>query len=262
MGKIVVIGGGEISKFETLPFDRRIVQLARKKRPKALFIPTASGEPKGYGESFRNVYGKRLGCQTDVLYALHEKPTRAHLRKKILSSDIVYVGGGNTLKMMRRWRLIGLDKILKEAYRKNKVLAGLSAGGICWFEYGHSDSMSFYCPASWNYIRVKGLGLLRGIHCPHFDGQTLRMRRRTQFAAFMKKYAAIGIAIDNHCAMEFIGGTYRVLPARPGRKAYRVYSKEGSVFIEDLPAKKGFSPMKNIYRRRRNSVGHRIVRPP
>jgi len=81
-----------------------------------------------------------------------------------MSSDIVYVGGGNTLLMMRIWRRFGLDKVLKGAYEAGIVLAGISAGSICWFDSGHSDSMSFYNPRNWKYINVKGLGLMRGVH--------------------------------------------------------------------------------------------------
>lgn len=73
MGKIVVIGGGEIGNFETLPFDKRIVELTKKKHPKALFIPTASGEPEGYIKNFNKVYEKKLGCKTDVLFLLKSK---------------------------------------------------------------------------------------------------------------------------------------------------------------------------------------------
>ena len=157
MEKIVVIGGGEIGNFETLPFDKRIVELTKKKHPKALFIPTASGEPDGYIQNFNKVYGKKLGCKTDVLFLLKTKPTKKELREKILSSDLIYVGGGNTLKMMKRWRFLGVDKILKEAHKRGIVLSGISAGGISWFEAGHSDSMSSYNPDNWDYIKVRGV---------------------------------------------------------------------------------------------------------
>lgn len=249
MGKIVIIGGGEIGNFETLPFDKRIVELTKKKRPKALFIPTASGEPGGYIKNFNKIYGKKLDCKTDVLFLLTTKPTKKELREKILSSDLIYVGSGNTLKMMKRWRFLGVDKILKEAYKRGIVLSGISAGGICWFEAGHSDSMSFYHPDNWDYIKVKGLGLLRGIHCPHFNGQTRGIKRRKNFSNFMKKYSAVGIAIDNHCAIEFIDGKYKVLTAKKDRKAYRVFKKRGKVIIEEIPKKKNYMPTSLLYKK-------------
>jgi dipeptidase E len=246
MGKIVVIGGGGIKNLETLPFDNLIVKLTKKKHPKALFIPTASGEPKKYCETFHRVYGKKLGCKTDVLFLLKEKPPKKQLRDKILSSDLVYVGGGNTLKMMKRWRFLGVDKILKEAHKRGIVLSGISAGGICWFEYGHSDSMSFYHPKSWKYIRVKGVGLIKGIHCPHFNGKTRGIERRKNFKEFMKKYSGVGIAVDNHCAIEFINNKYRVISAKKGRKAYKVYRKSGKTIIEEIEQKKELAPIANL----------------
>lgn len=249
MGKIVVMGGGEIKEFETLPFDKRIVKLTKKKHPKALFIPTASGEPEGYIKTFNKIYGEKLGCKTDVLLLLKTKPTKKELRQKILSSDLIYVGGGNTLRMMKRWRFLGVDKILKEAYRKGIVLSGISAGGICWFEAGHSDSMSFYHPDDWNPIKVKGLGLIKGIHCPHFNGETRGIKRRNNFAKFMKKYSAVGIAIDNHCAMEFIDGKYKVITAKKDRHSYKVFKKRGKVIIEEIPESKEYKPISNLYKR-------------
>ena len=72
-GKIRIMGGGELGTYETLPFDKRIVELTNKKNPRALFIPTASGEPKGYIKTFNKVYGKRLGCKTEILYLLDKK---------------------------------------------------------------------------------------------------------------------------------------------------------------------------------------------
>ena len=78
-------------------------------------------------------FGKRLGCHIDVLYLAKSKASGQEIRKNILGSDIIYVGGGNTLKMMNLWRKLGIEKILKEAAEKGIVLAGVSAGAVCWF---------------------------------------------------------------------------------------------------------------------------------
>lgn len=251
MGKIVIIGGGEIGNYETLPFDKRNVELTKKKHPKALFIPTASGEPQGYIDNFNKIYGKKLGCKTDVLYLLKNKPTKKELRTKILSADLIYVGGGNTLQMMKRWRFLGVDKILKEAYKKNIVLSGISAGGICWFESGHSDSMSFYKPEKWNYINVRGLGILKGIHCPHFNSGTTRKGKRklrkNDFKEFMKNHSAVGIAIDNNCAIEFIDGKYKVLTSKRNRKSYRVFKKRNKIIMEEISKNNNYSPISPLY---------------
>jgi dipeptidase E len=253
MKKLVVIGGGEIGNFETLLFDKRNVELTKKKNPKALFIPTASGEPDGYIKKFQKVYGNRLGCKTDVLYLLNEKPTKNELRKKILSSDLIYVGGGNTLRMMKRWRFLGVDKILKEAYKRGIVLSGISAGGICWFDSGHSDSRGFNSSEDWNYINVHGLGILKGIHCPHFNSGTTRRDkiklRRNHFKEFMMNYSAVGIAIDNNCAIEFIDSKFKVLTSKKGRKAYKVFKKDKKIIIEEIPKKNNYLPISLLYKK-------------
>src|SRR3989338_4536669 len=100
--KIMAIGGGEIGRpgypVETTKIDEEIIALSGKKNPQVLFIPTASEDSEGYVEVFNKHFGKRLGCKTDVLYLIKEKLTKQQIRAKILNSDIVYVGGGDTGK--------------------------------------------------------------------------------------------------------------------------------------------------------------------
>ncbi|MGH9703455.1 MAG: Type 1 glutamine amidotransferase-like domain-containing protein, partial [Candidatus Acidiferrales bacterium] len=168
-GIIVAIGGGNISTRGTAVIDREIIRFSGKKLPRLLFVPTASSDSEIYCEHIHEYFGKFLKCKTDVLRLIADHPSNGQIRKKILSADIIYVGGGNTLKMMRLWRRLGVDNFLRRAYRKGIVLSGISAGAICWFDSGHSDSMSFYNPRKWEYINVKGLGLVKGIHCPHYN---------------------------------------------------------------------------------------------
>lgn len=169
---IVAIGGGEIRTRSTLAIDREIIRLSNKRRPKIVFIPTASLDSPRYCEQFSDYFGYFLGCKTDTLLLASEQPSVQQIQSAILSSDIVYVGGGNTLFMMRTWRRSGVDKVLTKACESGIVLAGISAGAICWFDSGHSDSMSFYYPRDWKYINVKGLGFIPGVHCPHYNGMT------------------------------------------------------------------------------------------
>lgn len=219
---IITIGGG--SPKETRAIDKEIVKLAKKARPSLLFIPTASDDSQKYWETIDKVFSK-LGCKTDVLFLIRGKPSHKEIEKKISSADIVYVGGGNTLKMMRLWRRLGVDKMLERAWKKGRVLCGLSAGSICWYESGHSDSMSFYNPKKWDYINVRGLGFLKGIHCPHYNSHTLRVARRSDFKKMMAKIGGTGIAVDNACALVFEGKKMRVI----GKNAYKVFKKNGRV---------------------------------
>ena len=173
-GIIVAIGGGNIRTRGTAAIDREIIRLSKKKNPKLLFIPTASSDSEMYWKHAQEYFGEFLKCKTDVLFLVKEPPSKIQIQAKIRAADIIYVGGGNTLMMMRVWRRLGVDKLLKAAYEKGAVLSGISAGAICWFDSGHSDSMSFYNPRKWKYINVKGLGLIRGIFCPHYNSMTLR----------------------------------------------------------------------------------------
>jgi dipeptidase E len=169
-----------------------------------------------------------------------------------LSADVIYVGGGNTLHMMRVWRRLGVIKLLKTAYEKGTVLAGISAGAICWFESGHSDSMSFYNPQEWKYIKVRGLGLIKGIHCPHYDSTTLRVPRRKHFREMIRETGGIGIAIENNCAIVFIDGLfYKVIRSKSRARAYRVYKSGSKVVAEQLRTEKHPAPLKSLYDRPR-----------
>lgn len=240
--KIVAIGGGDMSAFETLRIDQEVVRLAGKARPRALFIPTASYDNPERWEVFRNVYGNELGCETDVLYLLGVNPSQEELREKILSSDLIYVGGGNTLKLMRRWRRLGVDVIIKEAYEKGIVLSGLSAGAICWFSYGHSDSMKFYHPEKWGYVRVKCMGLVPALGVTHFHAEG----REEDFRRMLSKHPEPGIAIDNNCAIEFVDDKYRVITSQDGAKCYRIYKSGGSVATERIDQVDDLRPLADI----------------
>jgi len=246
---IIAIGGGDIRTRETAPIDREIIRRSKKKHPKLLFIPTASSDSQNYWKHIQEYFGDFLKCKTDALFLLKEKPSKTRIRRKIESADIIYVGGGNTLMMMRLWRRLGVDKLLRFAYANGTVLCGISAGSICWFDSGHSDSMSFYNPRKWEYINVKGLGFIEGIHCPHFNGRTGGSRRRNNFLNMVRKTGGMGIAIENNCAIEFIDGRfYRVIYSKTNAQAYRVYKNGNEIVAEQLPREKHLTPSKHLYR--------------
>lgn len=210
MGTIIAIGGGEIRLGETFAIDREIVSLAHKEKPLALFLPTASGEPRGYIDTFRKVYGEELDCEAEALLLLSGNSTQEEIRRKILSADIIYVGGGDTKRMIEVWREKGVDEYLREAYHKGTILSGLSAGSICWFSQGHSDSEK---EETGTYCTVNGLGFIDAIHCPHYN-------ERGEFDDFMSSQAKPAIAIENNCAIVFKDGTYRIVKSNETAHAY------------------------------------------
>jgi dipeptidase E len=244
--KIVAIGGGEIGRpgfpIETTKIDKEIIALSGKKYPRVLFVPTASSDSEGYTEVFNKHYGKRLGCKTDVLYLIKEKLSKKQIEEKVFNSDIIYVGGGNTAKLMKVWKKTGTDKILKEAGKKGIVLSGVSAGSICWFKNGLSDSRRFNNPNA-KLIKVSALGLINALHCPHYDFEA---HRKEDLKQMMKKTSGVAIAIDNCCALEIIGEKYRVITSKKDANAYKVYWKNNKFYQEVIDQKKEFQLLSKI----------------
>lgn len=247
--KIVAVGGGEIGRpgtpIETEKIDRETIKLSGKKHPKLLFVPTASSDSLGYVEIVKKYFGERLGCEVDVLLLLKGKPRRQEIRNKILSSDIVYVGGGNTLKMMKLWRSLGVDEILREAANKDVVLSGVSAGAVCWFKYANSDSRRFTNPKA-PMIRVKGIGLIPALCCPHYNGER---QRKPDLKKMMRRTSGVAIALDNCVAMEIIGETYRIISSKPHVGAYRVYWNKGKFYHEDISQTENFCPINDLMKK-------------
>jgi len=247
--KLMIIGGGEIGRpgtqIETENIDRETIGLSGKVHPKLLFLPTASGDNPGYIEVVEKYFGKRLGCRIDSLKLKTKEYTSQEIRKKILASDIIYVGGGNTLKMMKCWRELGVDKILRQAYKNGIVMSGVSAGGICWFKYGQSDSWKIANPKN-PYIRVNGIGLIQSLHAPHFVREP---KRHSDLKSIMARTAGVAIALEDCCALEIVDEKYRIINSRAKAKAYKCYWKKGKYFQEEIPLLKEFSPLEGIIKK-------------
>lgn len=243
---IIAMGGGEIGRpgysIETTQIDKEITRLTGKKNPKLLFLPTASSDSESYYEIVKKYFGNKLGCKTDVLYLVREKLSKKEIEKKVFYSNIVYVGGGDTLKMMKIWRKNGLDKILKQAYEKGVVLSGLSAGSICWFKWGNSDSRKLANPNA-DSIKVSGLDLIDALHCPHYD---IEKNRKAELKKMMKKTSGVAIAIDNCCAIEVVNDKYRIIDSKPSANAYKVYWKENMYHEEIIKKEKEFKLLKGL----------------
>lgn len=222
MGTIVSIGGGSIGELEMLVIDKYIVSLTNKECPKALFIPTASGDAQTYVDVFNNVYRENLRCITDTLLLMNSNLYEEEIKNKILSSDIIYVGGGDTSKMLGIWYKCKVDKYLKMAHEKGTILAGLSAGSICWFKYGYSDSGNN--DGSSNYQCIEALGFINAIHCPHYDEED-----RKSFDLIIDKFNEIGIAIENNCSIVFKDDYFRVIKGNENASAYKLFYKNDKI---------------------------------
>lgn len=250
MGKIVAIGGGIIGKkgrdAVTREIDQEIIALTGKANPSLLFVPTANDDSKSYCFLVRKYFGGKLGCKTDNLLLLKEKYSQAELEQKILGSDIIYIGQGNTLKMMNVWRKLGVDKILKTAYEKGIVLAGVSAGAICWFDFGNSDSRRF-TSGSDKLIRVKALGFIPALLCPHYGSE---VHRQEDLKRMMKDAPRIpAIALDNCVALEIVEDKYRIIKSKPEASAYKIFWKKGEFHKEEIVSKEEYASLRELLKK-------------
>jgi dipeptidase E len=217
--QIVAMGGGGFSMEPENPLlDQYVLDLCGKRKPRVCFVPTASGDAEGYISAFHASF-KKLSCTPSHL-SLFRSPV-TDLRSFILSNDVIYVGGGNTFNLLVLWRAWGLDRHLKEAWRRGIVLAGISAGSLCWFEEGVTDSFGELAP-------LEGLGFLPGSHCPHYDGEK---KRRPAFHRLVGKgKVAAGYAAEDGVGLHFIGRRLvKAVSSRPNAKGYWVEKKNGRV---------------------------------
>jgi peptidase E len=162
--------------------------------------------------AFYDAYGS-LGCVTSHLTFFRRTPP--DLRSIVLAQDIVHVDGGNTRTMLAVWRDWGLDDVLREAYARGVVLCGSSAGSICWFEDGITDSVDGELGP------IRGIGLLSGSHCPHYDAEPGRRPAYRQFVA--GRAVSPGVAADDGVALHYVDENLAsVVSSRPSAAAYRV----------------------------------------
>lgn len=231
MGRIVAIGGGEIGRYgshaETLEIDVEIKKMSGKSNPKLLFISTASKDSKSYIDSFYNHFGKRLGCSISNIELHKNNYTYNELKQMVFSSDIIYVGQGNTKMMLSLWKRVGLDRILARAFNETDiVLSGLSAGAICWFKFGISDSERFENPNA-ELINLPCLGLVDLTICPHYD---VEEDRKPNFINLIKETGNIGIGLDDCCAIKIEGPNYRINTSNENSFAWITQWKNNKLF--------------------------------
>ena len=211
--QIVAIGGGGLStESDNLLLEQYLLKLANKESPKICFVPTASGDSQTYIDRFDAAFAQ-LPCIPShlLLFRLHT----ADLRSFVLEQDIIYVGGGNTKNLLALWKDWGLDTIIREAWEQGVILAGWSAGSICWFEEGVTDSF----PGELRVLRC--LGFLKGSNCPHYDGEP--ERKPSYHRLLAEGLISEGYAADDGVALHFLGTQLeKIISSRPHAKAYRL----------------------------------------
>lgn len=219
---IVAMGGGGFSgRKRDDALARYVLDLTRARRPRVCFIPTASGDSAAYVRRFERT-AQRLRVTTSVL-SVFALPT-GDLAKFLCAHDAVFVGGGNTRNMLALWRLWGLDDALRAAYRRGVVLSGSSAGAICWFSAGLTDSF----PGRYQELRC--LGWLHGSYTPHFDGEP---RRQAVYRRLIRSGVIPGgFAVDDGVALHFDHGALVGAISARGRAGALHIRRRGSLLLE------------------------------
>jgi peptidase E len=230
---VIAMGGGGFSmEPDDALLDDHVLAIAReargRERPRICFLATASGDSPDYLASFYAAFARRAEATHLALF----RRTVDDIEGLLLDQDVVYVGGGNTENMLAIWRVHGVDVALRRAWESGVVMAGLSAGSLCWFECGTTDSFG-----SGLATLTGALGFIPGSHSPHYDGEPTRRPRYQQLIA--DGILPAGYAADDGAALIFHGSELvEVVAAGPGARAYRVEPGPSGTAIEiELPTR-------------------------
>ena len=219
LGEIIAIGGGGLGRNPNQPIiEKYIVNQSSAEKPNVCFIPTASAEDKAYTVNFYTAFCQ-LNCIPMHINFFQRTP---RLDSIINKQDIIYIGGGNTKSMLAVWREWKLDKLLFKAYNKGAILCGVSAGAICWFEKGVTDSWAS------NLNVMDCLGFVGGCCCPHYNGEIDRKPSVEKF--LMDNKIDSCFALDDGAALHYKNGKiYATVSFSKNANAYEVNLKEGKV---------------------------------
>lgn len=225
VGQIIAIGGGGFgrnpkhNKIEKYILD----QISSEKKPNICFIPTASAEDKSYTVNYYSAFSK-LNCNPIHINLFQRTP---RLESLINKQDVIYIGGGNTKSMLAVWREWKLDQLLLKAYKSGTILCGVSAGAICWFEKGVTDSWAS------NLNVMDCMGFLKGCCCPHYDGEK---DRKPSVEKFLKESTiSYCYALDDGAALHYKNGEiYKAVTFHEGAGAYKVFLENNSVVHQNI----------------------------
>lgn len=223
--QIIAMGGGDFTiEADGLRLERYVLAQTRRKSPRVAFLGTATGDACVYLAKFYSAF-TTLRCRPTHVPLFARTPD---LRKVLLSQDVIYVGGGNTKSMLAVWREWGIPKILREACQRGIVLTGVSAGAICWFQTGVTDSWAG------RLAPLPCLAFLPGTGCPHYDGEIERRPALHRMVADGDVPPAI--AIDDGAAAHYVARKLvRVVSARPHARGYEVRRKGLRAIETPLP---------------------------
>jgi len=223
---LICIGGGELRSKETASIDAYIASMGKARaaledrRGIALFFPTASHDSLPYFNTFRKTYTSDHDMKAEVALLTKKDIPLEKIQEKVNMADVIYVGGGNTNYMLSVWKQNGIDKMIWDAYNRGVILAGISAGAICWFEKMFSDSS---LDETGSYQIFDGLALMPGLITPHYN------HRKAEFESTLSS-GETALAIEDKSAIVFENEQI-IGSITSGGKSYKV-TKQGENLIE------------------------------
>lgn len=228
MGRILAIAGGDLSS--TRELNIHTIKLTNKINPNVLFIGTASRDAEGYIEAITKEFNL-LGCEVESLCLCSKDYDTQEIDNLLSRTDIIYVGGGDSISMLQIWKQYGLDEKLKKIYEKDlAVLTGISAGAICWFNCGYSDSESFHDENNCNYCWANGmLDIFPMAYCPHYNEEG-----RNSFDKMLLEKDMIGLAMENNTAFVENNGYQYFLRSNVNANAFIIKYKNGIMDKQDI----------------------------
>ncbi len=230
MKRIIAIGGGELRERTTLAIDEYIASLAKARageaRANALFIPTASHDFMPYYNTFHKVYTGTFNIKTDVALTVFKEVDVEKLRAKFEKADMIYVGGGDTVFMLEHWKQSGLLPLIEDAYERGVIIAGLSAGAICWFSDMYTDSAAALGEGD-KYAMFSGLKWIEGKISPHYGSRMLDFDEIVCYNSFR------AYGIEDNAALIIEDGEV-VGSVSGGGKAWLLEGKDGALTKREI----------------------------
>lgn len=231
MKKLVLIGGGDIGRgntsYETKEIDEEIVKLTGIAKPNLLFIGLASSFSDSYYDTIKKIY-RDLGCECAYLKKKNIINNPDIVKEKINKANIIYIGGGDTVKLINDIKEYKIDELLLEAYNRGCVLAGISAGAILLSNSGYSDSYILRGESN-KYEFIKGLGLSNINFCPHYHSSK---EKDEELESDLKGFKEPVYCLENCTALEILDNNIKVIKAKENAKVFKLSYEDQLEIIE------------------------------
>ena len=224
---LIALGGGSLAEKTTASIDEYIANLAKDRagdrRAIGVFIGTASHDSMPYFNTFRKTYTSDFNLKADCVLSVYGEMNAEKIKSKFEKADLIYIGGGDTLFMLDWWKQKGILELILDAYNRGVIIAGLSAGAICWFEKMYTDSQFINGKDNYKYSICDGLAVLQGLCCPHYEERIVDFD-----CEFINSGEKLAWAIEGDSCIVFKNGEY-LHSLSAGGKSYKLINEAGNL---------------------------------